>query len=179
MHLLYPKSEKYCINTQFLDYTGINLLIAGTFSTFVYYAFYCNIIIQKIYYSLILGIALIIIPISKLKIFSTAKYRWIRTTTFILYGCSFLAPIIHRISINEINDNTFYVELNYFILSGSMYITGILFYISRYPEKRFPGKCDLFGSSHQIFHIFVLLGGFFTLIGSVVSMTNENNIKCK
>ena len=57
-------------------------------------------------------------------------------------------------------------------------IIGILFYISRYPEKRFPGKCDLFGSSHQIFHIFVLLGGFLTLIGSVVSMTKENNIKC-
>ena len=178
MHLIYPKCEKTCLNTQFLDYTGINLMIAGTFSSFIYYAFYCNVVVQKIYYSLILTLALIIVPISRLNIFSTNKYRWIRTSIFIIYGSSFIAPIIHRLSVTEINDQYFYLELNYFLGAGFMYIIGIFFYITRLPEKKFPGKFDLIGSSHQIFHIFVLIAGLITLIGCVVSMNKENTISC-
>ena len=97
---------------------------------------------------------------------------------FILYGCSFIVPIIHRLSVTEINDQYFYLELNYFIASGFMYVFGILFYITRFPEKKYPGRFDLFGSSHQIFHIFVLLGGLITLLGCVITMNKENTITC-
>ncbi len=35
------------------------------------------------------------------------------------------------------------------------YIIGVVFFASRFPERWFPGKFDIFGSSHQIWHVLV------------------------
>ena len=178
MHLLYPKSEKICKHTQFLDYVGINILIASTFATFVYYAFYCDKTIQIIYYTIILIMAIIVIPISKMNIFLISKYRWIRPLVFVIYGSSFLAPIIHRATITEKNDTIYGLELEFFIYAAFSYFTGIIFYGTRFPEKYSKKEFNLIGSSHQLFHIFVLLGGSFTLIGVLKAMNGDNNITC-
>ena len=171
MHLLYPKSQKVCYHTQFLDYIGINILIASSFATFVYYAFYCNKTTQIIYYSVILAMAIIVLPISKMKIFLENKYRWIRPTIFIIYGSSFIAPIIHKAIINEPDDKIYPLELKYFLISALMYSIGSLLYGTRFPEKCRHGKFDLIGSSHQLFHICVLLGGSLSLIGIIKAMS--------
>lgn len=178
MHLLYPKNEKVCQHTQFLDYIGINILIASTFSTFVYFAFYCNTVIQTIYYYIIFGFSIIVLPISKMQIFMKKKFRWIRPTVFFIYASSFIAPIVHRSIINEKNNEAYYIELWYFITSAFFYIIGIIFYITRFPEKKYIGKFDIFGSSHQLFHIFVLLGGISSLIGILETLVRDNNITC-
>lgn len=49
------------------------------------------------------------------------------------------------------------------IIAGIMqmyaaYAVGLVFYITRYPEKLFPGLCDTWFHSHQFWHVFVLLG---------------------
>lgn len=49
-------------------------------------------------------------------------------------------------------------QLILWVVGGAFYILGCFIYIFRFPERRFPGKFDLFGSSHQIWHIFVLGG---------------------
>ena len=38
------------------------------------------------------------------------------------------------------------------------YMVGFMFYASQFPEKRWPGRFDLLGHSHQIWHIFVFVG---------------------
>jgi len=38
-----------------------------------------------------------------------------------------------------------------------MYISGAVMYATRIPERCHPGRFDHFGSSHQIFHVMVLL----------------------
>jgi adiponectin receptor len=37
-------------------------------------------------------------------------------------------------------------------------LVGVLFYATKFPEKRFPGKFNLLGNSHQIFHVLVVVG---------------------
>jgi len=178
MHLLYPKNEKICERTQFLDYLGINVLIASTFSTFVYYAFYCQRNIQIIYYIIILSLSFIVLPISKMKIFMIYKYRFIRPTVFLLYACSILVPVIHRSTYKEINDKQFFTELEIFSISALMYIIGIILYITRFPESYWSGKFDIIGSSHQLFHIFVLLGGLTSLYAVLKTMYSDNKLIC-
>ena len=39
-----------------------------------------------------------------------------------------------------------------------MYVTGALAYGFRVPEKYYPGKFDILGSSHQILHMGVITG---------------------
>ena len=41
-------------------------------------------------------------------------------------------------------------------LGGYIYIQGAIIYIIRCPERCAPGKFDLCGASHQIFHFFVV-----------------------
>lgn len=48
-------------------------------------------------------------------------------------------------------------------------MSGALTYISRIPEKYRPGKHDIWGNSHQIFHICVLLGVISHYFGSIYS----------
>ena len=46
-------------------------------------------------------------------------------------------------------------------------LIGALMYIKRIPEKFYPGKFDIFGSSHQFFHLFVVAGIITHYIGSL------------
>ena len=58
------------------------------------------------------------------------------------------------------------ILLNWY-LGGISYIIGALFYILRFPEKKFPGRFDYFGASHQIFHVLVFFGALFHFLGSL------------
>jgi adiponectin receptor len=55
----------------------------------------------------------------------------------------------------------------YWYLGGIAYIVGALIYIVRFPEKCRPGKHDIWGSSHQIFHLFVISGVILHYLGSL------------
>jgi adiponectin receptor len=55
--------------------------------------------------------------------------------------------------------------LFYLVLQGVLYILGAAIYACRIPERFAPGKFDLFGSSHQIFHGFVIAAALTHLIG--------------
>ena len=58
------------------------------------------------------------------------------------------------------------ILLNWY-LGGISYIIGALFYILRFPERKFPGTFDYFGASHQIFHVLVFFGALFHFMGSL------------
>jgi adiponectin receptor len=40
------------------------------------------------------------------------------------------------------------------------YGIGFLFFVTRFPERLFPGTFDYIGTSHQIWHVFVWIAGF-------------------
>ena len=43
---------------------------------------------------------------------------------------------------------------------GILYAIGAILYAVKFPEKVFPGKFDIWGNSHQLFHAFVLAAAF-------------------
>lgn len=57
--------------------------------------------------------------------------------------------------------------LNWMLLEGALYISGAAIYAARIPEKWSPGKYDLYGSSHQIFHFLVVAAAGTHLVGLV------------
>ena len=44
----------------------------------------------------------------------------------------------------------------YYLLEGLLLILGALFYATRVPESIKPGRFDILGCSHQIFHVLVV-----------------------
>ncbi len=63
-------------------------------------------------------------------------------------------------------------------LGGITYILGCLIYISRTPERWYPGRFDLVGSSHQIWHVFVFGGIIFHHFASINSYYDRLNHEC-
>jgi adiponectin receptor len=50
------------------------------------------------------------------------------------------------------------MSLNYFLGLGILNFTGAAIYAARIPERWFPRTFDIWGSSHQIMHVLVVLG---------------------
>ena len=56
------------------------------------------------------------------------------------------------------------------LLMGGVYILGAGFYVSRFPERLFPGKFNTWASSHQLFHVCVVCAALIhynTLLGMI------------
>ena len=49
------------------------------------------------------------------------------------------------------------IGLDWVLLQGFLYILGATIYAVRVPERLRPGQFDVLGSSHQIFHVLVLM----------------------
>jgi len=82
-----------------------------------------------------------------------------------------IIPITHLL-INDFffseGDNfSFTNSLHYYLLLGVSYLVGLYIYTVRCPERHYPGKFNLCGHSHQIWHMFVVLGIILTYLGAM------------
>lgn len=76
---------------------------------------------------------------------------------FIGLGTSGVVPILHGTMIYGFQGLEDRMSLKWVVLHGVMYIFGAVLYAARWPERSAPGTYDIWGSSHQIFHMFVVL----------------------
>ena len=88
------------------------------------------------------------------------------------FGCSLTVPVSHMM-INELfygnygDPFEFSTSLPYIILLGASYLGGVYIYVVRCPERNRPGKYNVCGHSHQIWHGFVVLGILFTYFAAI------------
>ncbi|XP_031754470.1 adiponectin receptor protein 2 isoform X1 [Xenopus tropicalis] len=159
-HTVYCHSEGVSRVFSKLDYSGIALLIMGSFVPWLYYSFYCNPQPCFIYLIIIcvLGIAAIIV--SQWDLFATPQYRGVRAGVFVGLGLSGIIPTLHFVIAEGFLKAATMGQIGWLVLMASLYITGAALYAARIPERFFPGKCDIWFHSHQLFHIFVVAGAF-------------------
>ena len=107
-----------------LDYIGIVALIIGSFIPSVYYGFYCDLLLQKIYWAMILslgsGCALVSLSLK----FRTPKWRPFRASVFVALGLSAVFPSLHGLYIYGIQAMEWQIGLSWLVLQGLLYITG-------------------------------------------------------
>ncbi|PAV91692.1 hypothetical protein WR25_23159 isoform E [Diploscapter pachys] len=143
-----------------LDYTGISLLIVGSFIPWIYYSFYCRVQPMIIYITMItvLGIAAVIVSLWDK--FAEPKFRPLRAGVFVAMGLSAIVPAIHLVLVDGLDYMVGKCALLWMLLMGALYIGGATIYATRVPERFFPGKCDLWFQSHQLFHTCVIIAAF-------------------
>lgn len=167
-HLFGVMNEKYMNILNRFDYGGISLLISGSCYPPYYYFFYYSALFKYLYLILITVFGVGTFVYSLTDDFNKPQRRCLRGTLFLIFGLCTGVPILHMAFFGK------YIEgygdditlLNWY-LGGISYIIGALFYIMRFPEKKFPGKFDFFGASHQIFHVLVFFGALFHFMGSL------------
>jgi len=148
-----------------LDYTGISLLIVGSFIPWIYYGFYCRLWPKVSYITMIVCFGVAAVFVSLNKKFNDKKYRTLRAVIFSTMGLSGIIPTIHFIytdgMLRLLEQNSFYWLLG----MAFLYLFGALLYATRTPERYFPGKCDFIGQSHQLFHVCVVMAAIVHYLG--------------
>ncbi|KAI1088883.1 mPR-like GPCR protein [Rostrohypoxylon terebratum] len=162
-----------------LDFVGIILLILGSFISGIYVGFWCEMLERKIYWSMIGSLAAISIVIVLAPTFQGPRWRTLRLLTFVSTGLSGLAPIIHGICMFGFAQMMKQSGLAYYLAEGGLFLLGAVVYATRFPESISPGKFDLYGSSHQIFHILVVMATVVHLAGVLDALDyNYYNRQC-
>ncbi|EPS71737.1 hypothetical protein M569_03024 [Genlisea aurea] len=156
-HLFFCHSKKLSLHLLQLDYVGITVMIITSFFPPIFYIFLCSPHWQLLY---LLGITLIgICTVLTLLTpsFSAGKYRSFRALLFVSMGLFGLVPAVHALVANW-DDPHRDVTLAYESAMAGFYLTGAAVYVGRIPERWRPGWFDIAGHSHQIFHVFVVMG---------------------
>ncbi|ERE74363.1 adiponectin receptor protein 1 [Cricetulus griseus] len=148
-----------------LDYSGIALLIMGSFVPWLYYSFYCSPQPRLIYLSIVCVLGISAIIVAQWDRFATPKHRQTRAGVFLGLGLSGVVPTMHFTIAEGFVKATTVGQMGWFFLMAVMYITGAGLYAARIPERFFPGKFDIWFQSHQIFHVLVVAAAFVHFYG--------------
>jgi adiponectin receptor len=148
-----------------LDYIGIVGLIVGSFVPSVFYGFYCVPDLQHTYWTMICTIGLGCVIVSATPRFRTPRWRPFRASMFVGMGLSAAFPVLHGVQIFGYDRMRYQIGLNWVLFQGFLYILGAGIYAARVPERLMPGKFDIVGSSHQIFHVLVICAAVAHLTG--------------
>lgn len=71
-------------------------------------------------------------------------------------GLSAIVPVLHGLTLYGYAAMCDTMSLWWLIAHGVMYLVGAGLYAARVPERWAPGRFDIWGSSHQVFHVLVL-----------------------
>lgn len=93
---------------------------------------------------------------------------------FVAMGLSAVFPVLHGIRIYGLQQMRESIGLDWVVLQGVLYILGAGIYAARVPERLSPGTFDIWGSSHQIFHVLVVLAAVSHLIGLLQAFDYEH-----
>ncbi|KAK3361174.1 hemolysin-III related-domain-containing protein [Lasiosphaeria ovina] len=159
-----------------LDYSGIVLLIVGSYVPAIYYGFVCRPTLATLYLSVISLLGLGCLVVSWFDHFRTPAWRPYRALMFVGLGASGVVPILQDLRLHGYQDLNERMGLSWVIFQGALYIFGAFLYASRWPERQFPGTVDIFGSSHQIFHICVVLAAASHLYGMVKAFDYRHSV---
>lgn len=141
-----------------LDYGGICLLIMGSYYPVSNYVFACQEVSFLKYFFLALNTicclaSFIFMMVDK---YSTPEWKWLRGLLFIILGTSGAVPFLY---LQFASDHGYFsaYSVQPWALGGAIYIVGAFMQVNNWPEKKYPKKFDIIGSSHQIFHVCVVI----------------------
>ncbi|CAG9985873.1 unnamed protein product [Clonostachys byssicola] len=139
------------------DYAGIIIQTTGSFVSGVYMTFYCEPALRKLYWTMtgVLGFCSTTIVVNPR--FQGNRWRPLRIATFVAMGLSGLLPVIHATYIYPFSQLNQQAGVGYYLVEGLTLILGTVFYATHFPESWVPEKFDIWGASHQIFHLLVVL----------------------
>ncbi|KAI7905934.1 hemolysin-III related-domain-containing protein [Cokeromyces recurvatus] len=176
-HCFSCHSEKVAATWNRCDYAGITCLIVGSFFPVIYYGFHCHQLLQIVYLSCIMVLGSITAAVTLMKHFRTPAYRWVRATLFMALGLFGIVPTFHGIWIYGINNAVKTISLGHMALMAFTYIAGALIYGARFPESAMPGKFNIFGASHQIFHVCVTIAVLSHYLGVMSAMAFWHDVQ--
>lgn len=149
-----------------IDYAGILCLIVGSFYSGIHVGFRSEHYINKaVYCSMISLLSLATAMLVLHPKTQGLQWRSTKAYAFLATALTGFAPIAHGLYLYGWQDMWTRSGMPYYFLEGIVYCTGLVFFISHFPESVWPGYFDIWWSSHQIFHILVVLAASIHMYG--------------
>jgi len=169
-HLLSCHSEHTCYVMLRLDYGGISALIVTSFYPLVYYTFICDPFSRNLYMGFITVFGVASVFVSLVPVFERPEFTMVRAGLFACMGLSGLVPIMHKmVAFGDRPEAV--ITTAYEIVMLSFYGIGVIVYALRIPERWLPGKFDLIGHSHQLWHVLVIAGAYTHYLAGLVYLS--------
>jgi len=156
------------------DFAGICVLIAGSFVPLVSYGFYCQPFFKVVYIGTTYVLCTMAFVMSLMPWCGTA----LRVKVFVAVGLFGILPVAHLVWNNGFSDALMNESFFYLIMMGAFYLAGALVYATKFPERFYPGKFDLFLSSHQIWHFFIVFAALCHYHGSLKQYEYAEMLTC-
>lgn len=143
----------------------------GSYLPTVHYGFHqCHPSLGRGYSIMMLLLGAACTAVTLMSRFRTPAYRPFRAGMFVLLGVSGVIPVVHGMQLyGGFMALDARIGLRWVLTEGAMYILGAGIYAARVPERWAPGRFDLVGASHQVFHCFVVAAAVAHLKGLVVA----------
>lgn len=169
-HTFSCHSEQAHRGWQETDHFGIIWAMFGTYVPFLCQAFHCHFE-YKIFHLVVVASMVAVVVGSRYsdKIAQFTKVQredsksGIQLKVTLIVACYFIVPLLHWIWLyGGLQNQVVLQKLQEVILPWSFGALGFIFYRTRYPEKiwRTSGMFDIFGASHQVWHVMIFLGMF-------------------
>lgn len=140
-----------------IDYLGIILNTAAGCTASTYFGLRHHPTLQLSYITSSALLALILFSIMLAPGADGEAMKIWRSVLFATFFASGFVPMLHACIIDGVEVLGLF-PLAHALGMGACYGTGVVFYITRFPEKYYPEKFDIWGASHQIFHVVVVMG---------------------
>ena len=161
-----------------LDYGGIVLLMTSASIPLIRFGFYCVLHIQRIYYLILAGLALIVgILTTQIKWSSRQPTLAIRLGGFSSIALLDIVISLHSLELNQWHLGSWTVSSKAVLMTLLLNILGVIAYCSQLPE-RISRRFDIYGASHQIFHALVVGAALAYFLGLIASLRDLSEHKC-
>ncbi|GAP93058.1 putative hemolysin-III channel protein Izh2 [Rosellinia necatrix] len=146
-----------------LDYLGIASNITSTCVSATYFGLYGQPRLTNFYVTIILACGFAAFWSMLDPSADGPRAAKFRAAVFIALGASGFAPILHAALSPSLTLDGFSVE--HVVAQSAFYLLGTAFYVNRIPEKYWRRTFDVWGASHQVFHILVSVAQILHLLG--------------
>jgi channel protein (hemolysin III family) len=136
------------------DYSGISILIAGSFIGVLYYLMELGVW-RFVYMGFIVAACGIMVVFTFFEKFHLPKYRRSRVYMYIVIGLLGVIPLLHLKYKVEVLQPVHFHSLALLLAMAISYIGGALFYMVHFPEIYSPGRFDIW-VTHSLFFLLYL-----------------------
>ncbi|UNI19528.1 hypothetical protein JDV02_005710 [Purpureocillium takamizusanense] len=168
-HLLWNHSQNFAKFCNKLDYVGILVLMWGAGIPTIYYGFFCNPRLQVLYWSTTSGAALCCAVFTLSPRFGSPQFRHWRASFYAAFGLSSVVFVAHGLTLHGWELQKTRMSLIWMVWMATANLTGAAIYAARVPERWLPYQFDIYGASHQIFHVAVIIAACVHFLGLMES----------
>jgi len=140
-----------------LDFQGVILLMWGATVPLIFYGFPCDVELRWDYWKLLTGLAITCSLSTFQPRFRDPFLRPVRAATFGSLALCTMVPVFHGVYKYGWLVQNQRMGISWVIITLVLNVTGATAYAVKIPERWCKRKFDIWGASHQVFHVMVVL----------------------